>query len=230
MLNPTTKQPIPVGLATRTPFPNNVIPSGPCPTDATLPIRLSPLAQNLLKLIPTGATLADPTANNFAGSGSNVLNADNFDVRSDYVLNSKTQAFGRYSYQKFLRSGPGLFGAVAGGAALPADSGGQFAGSSPGKKQNLATRFDYTFSPTLLTAFRFGYMRYNVAVAPGGVGTTPAKDAGIPGLNVDPLYTTGMPYFTIKGAGGVPDLNFGYSLGANQSNCPLTEQDHQYQL
>ena len=40
-------------------------------------------------------------------------------VRSDYVLNTKTQVFGRYSYQKFLRSGPGLFGELAGGAALP---------------------------------------------------------------------------------------------------------------
>ncbi len=216
----TGGQPTPVGIANRTQFPGNIIPA----------CRLSTQAQNLLKLIPTGATLADPTLNNFAGSGSNVLNEDNFDVRSDYVLNSKTQVFGRYSYQKFLRSGPGLFGAVAGGAALPADSGGQFAGSSHVKNQSLATGFDYIFSPNLVTDFRFGYMRYNVAVAPGGVGTTPAKDAGIPGLNIDPLYSSGMPFFTVKGAGGAPDFNFGYSLGANQCNCPLTEQEHQYQF
>jgi len=112
-------QPIPVGIANRTQFPGNVIPAS----------RLSVQTQNLLKLLPVGATLADPTLNNFSGSGSNVLNADNFDVRSDYVLNSKTQVFGRYSYQKFLRSGPGLFGEIAGGAPLPADSGGQFAGT-----------------------------------------------------------------------------------------------------
>jgi len=216
----TGGQPTPVGIANRTQFPGNIIPA----------CRLSTPAQNLLKLIPTGATLTDPTLNNFAGSGSNVLNADNFDVRSDYVLNSKTQVFGRYSYQKFLRSGPGLFGAVAGGAALPADSGGQFAGASHVKNQSLAAGFDYTLSPTLLTDFRFGYMRYNVAVAPGGVGTTPAKDAGINGLNIDPLYSSGMPYFHIVGAGGAPDFNFGYSLGANQCNCPLTEQEHQYQF
>ena len=213
-------QPVPADLASRKQFPGNTIPA----------CRLSPQAQSLLKLIPTGATLGDPTLNNFAGSGSNVLNADNFDVRSDYVLNSKTQVFGRYSYQKFLRSGPGLFGAVAGGAALPADSGGQFAGASHVKNQSLATGFDYVFSPTLLTDFRFGYMRYNVTVAPGGVGTTPATDAGIKGLNVDPLYSSGMPFFNVKGAGGAPDFNFGYSLGANQCNCPLTEQEHQYQF
>jgi len=156
-------------------FPGNVIPAS----------RLSSQAQNLLKLLPVGATLADPTLNNFSGSGSNILNSDNFDARGDYVLNSKTQVFGRYSYQKFLRSGPGLFGNIAGGPALPADSGGQFAGTSKVRNQSLATGFDYTFSPTLLTDFRFGYMRYHVQTAPGGVGTTPATDAGIPGLNID---------------------------------------------
>ncbi len=215
-------QPIPASLTQRNQsaqFPGNVIPA----------CRLSSQVQNLLKLLPTGATLADPTANNFSGSGSNVLNADNFDARGDYVLNSKTQVFGRYSYQKFLRSGPGLFGAVAGGAALPADSGGQFAGTSNVRNQSLASGFDYTFSPTLLTDFRFGYMRYHVDVAPGGLGTTPATDAGIPGLNVDKVYSTGMPYFHVT-TSGLPDFNFGYSLGANQCNCPLLESEHQYQF
>src|SRR5260221_6427898 len=215
-------QPIPASLTQRnqsTQFPGNVIPA----------CRLSSQVQNLLKLLPTGATLADPTANNFSGSGSNVLNADNFDVRGDYVLNTKTQVFGRYSYQKFLRSGPGLFGDVAGGAALPADSGGQFAGTSKVRNQSLATGFDYTFSPTLLTDFRFGYMRYHVDVAPGGLGTTPATDAGIKGLNVDKGYSTGMPYFHAT-TSGLPDFNFGYSLGANQCNCPLLESEHQYQF
>jgi len=228
-------QPIPLGNANRTQFPGNVIPAsrltGPNATFG------SKQAQSLLSLFPVGATLSDPTLPNFFGSGSNVLNADNFDVRSDYVLNTKTQVFGRYSYQKFLRSGPGLFGALLGGPALPADSGGQFAGTSNVRNQSLATGFDYTFSPSLLTDFRFGYMRYHVETAPGGVGATPAKDAGIPGLNTDPLYSgsgarfiSGMPYFHIQGSGGVPDFNFGYSLGANQCNCPLLESEHQYQF
>ena len=220
-------KPVPLGIANRTQFPGNVIPAS----------RLSPQAQNLLGLFPVGATLSDPTQPNFFGSGSNVLNSDNFDVRSDFVLNSKTQVFGRYSYQKFLRSGPGLFGDLIGGPALPADSGGQFAGTSKVRNQSLATGFDYTFSSTLLTDFRFGYMRYHVETAPGGVGTTPAEDAGIPGLNSDPLYTgsstrfiSGMPYFHVQGSNGVPDWNFGYSLGANQCNCPLLESEHQYQF
>src|SRR5258706_158299 len=218
-------QPIPLGIAQRTPFPGNVIPAS----------RLSQQTLNLLKLLPTGATLSDPTLPNFFGSGSNVLNADNFDARGDYVLNSKTQVFGRYSYQKFLRSGPGLFGDVAGGQPLPADSGGQFAGTSKVRNQSLATGFDYTFSSTLLTDFRFGYMRYHLDVAPGGIGTTPATDAGIPGLNKGDQFTTGMPFFlaytgTSAGSDNSKDLRLGYSLGANQCNCPLLESEHQYQF
>src|SRR6267378_3063679 len=232
----TNGQPTPAGLTAapgvpaRTQFPGNRIPTAAdCAGTANPNGRLSQQVQNLLKLLPTGQTLGDPTVNNFSGSGSNVLNADNFDVRGDYVLNTRTQVFGRYSYQKFLRSGPGLFGDVAGGAALPADSGGQFAGTSKVRNQSLATGFDYTFSPTLLTDFRFGYMRYHVDVAPGGLGTTPATDAGIPGLNIDKTYTTGMPYFHVT-TSGLPDFNFGYSLGANQCNCPLLESEHQYQF
>jgi len=72
-------------------------------------------------------------------------------------------------------------------------------------------------------------MRYHVDVAPGGIGTTPATDAGIPGLNIDKLYTTGMPTSTSPSS-GLPDFNFGYSLGANQCNCPLLESEHQYQF
>jgi len=84
----------------------------------------------------------------------------------------------------------------------------------------------------LLTDFRFGYFRYNVNVLPGGFGTTPAKDAGIPGLNVDNFYTTGMPYFAVRWPGNAL-FAFGYALGADSEghcNCPLTESEHQYQF
>jgi len=217
----TNGQPTPVSAANRTQFPGNVIPA----------CRLSPQAQNLLKLIPgPNQTPASALNDNFFGSGSNVLDSDGFDVRSDFAATSKLHVFGRYSYQKYLRAGPGLFGNLVGGAALPADpSVGSFAGSSNVHNHSLATGFDYSLSSTLLTDFRFGYFRYGVQTAPGGVGSTPAKDAGIPGLNIDTLYTTGMPAFTVHSPGS-SDFYFGYSLGPAQCNCPLTEKEHQYQF
>jgi hypothetical protein len=65
-----------------------------------------------------------------------------------------------------------------------------------------------------------------VNVNPNGLGTSPAKDAGIPGLNLDSNYTSGMPAFTLNGFGG---FSFGYSLPINQCNCPLNEQENQFQ-
>jgi outer membrane receptor protein involved in Fe transport len=210
--------PIPVIPLLRTQFPGNVIPAS----------RISPEAAALLALLPVGADGTGLTQN-FFGSGSNVLDANNFDVRSDFNVNSKIQLFGRYSFQKFLRSGPGLFGDLLGGPALPADAGGAFSGTSNVKNQSLAIGADYTFSPSLLTDLRFGYFRYHVQTAPGGLGTTPASDAGIPGLNLGTSFTSGMPAFTVQMA-GAQDFSFGYSLGVNQCNCPLTESEHQYQI
>jgi hypothetical protein len=205
----------------RTQFPGNIIPT----------CRLSPQAQNILKLIPLpNTTPSNPLQDNYFGSGSNVLDGNQFDIRGDYSFSERLQIFGRYSYQKFTRSGPGLYGTLPGGSALPSDpSVGQFAGNAESPDHSVAAGFDYTFSSTLLTDFRFGYFRYNVHTAPGGVGTTPAKDAGIPGLNLDPVYTSGMPAFTVHSPGS-SDFYFGYSLGPAQCNCPLDEHEHQYQF
>jgi Carboxypeptidase regulatory-like domain/TonB dependent receptor len=211
--------PILLSPENRTQFPGNVIPAS----------RLSPQTQALLSKLPVGAngTGLQP---NFFGSGSNVLDSDGFDVRPDYYATNKLHVFTRYSYQKFTRSGPGLFGTALGGNALPSDpSVGNFAGNSNVHNQSIAGGFDYTVSDHLLTDFRFGYMRYNVGVTPGGIGTSPAKDAGIPGLNLDSTYTSGMPAFRVR-TPGASDFMFGYSLDVNQCNCPLTEKEHQYQF
>jgi len=218
----TNGQPTPVAVAAnRTQFPGNKIPA----------CRLSPPAQSLLGLFSnikpntTGSTILD---NNYNASGSNVLDSNGFDIRSDYSLSSKATAFGRYSLQKFTRAGPGMFGTALGGPNLPSDLGG-FAGTSGFKNQSVAGGVDYMFSPTLLTDFRFGYLRYSGTVSPGGVGTTPATAAGAIGLNTGSTFTSGMPYFQIHSPGS-PDFKFGYALDVNACNCPLLESEHQYQF
>jgi Carboxypeptidase regulatory-like domain/TonB dependent receptor len=209
-----------VAPANRRQFAGNIIPAN----------RLSPQAAALLSKIPLpNSTPASPLGDNFFSSGNNTLDSNGFDVRSDFVATSKVNIFGRYSFQQFKRSGPGLFGVALGGHALPSDpSVGDFAGDSSVRNQSIATGFDYAISPTLLTDFRFGYMRYRVNVSPGGFGTTPAKDAGIPGVNLDST-TSAMPAFTIQQP-GASEFLFGYSLHVNQCNCPLNEQEHQYQF
>ena len=204
--------PIPVNPGQRTQFPSNTIPAS----------RLSIPAENLLKLI-SGPNIpgSTGTAQNFSGSGQQVFNSDGFDVRADQYQTEKLHLFGRYSFARFKKSAPGAFGVEAGGP----DLGFGFGGQASARNQSIASGFDYTLNPAWLTDFRFGFYRYRVFVNPNGLGTTPAKDAGVPGLNLDTI-TSGMPAFFIDGTGG---FNFGYSLGNNQCNCPLDEEEQQWQ-
>ena len=81
---------------------------------------------------------------------------------------------------------PGAFGLVAGGPGLDASgSTSAYAGASESRNHSVAAGFDYNMRPDLLTDFRFGWFRYKVFGQPNGIGTTPALDAGIPGVNVD---------------------------------------------
>jgi outer membrane receptor protein involved in Fe transport len=189
---------------------------------------MSSQAAAILKFIPLpNTTPACPTCSNYSASGNQTFNNDGFDIRVDHYKSEKMHILGRYSFQRFARQGPGAFGAEAGGPAFNVDpSLGGFAGISSVRNQSIAVGFDYTLGPTWLTDFRFGFFRYRVLVNPLGVGTTPATDAGIPGLNTNAV-TSGMPAFFINGDAG---FNIGYSLGTNQCNCPLNEQEQQFQF
>ncbi len=212
--NPFTGDPT-TGLG-RQPFVNNVIPTN----------LLSPQALNVLKLIPLPNSAGDPGApyrNNYVASGSRSFDVNSWDTRWDYFINEKSSLFGRYSNQAYTQNAAGAFGALAGGPALDNIN---FAGVSDVKNQSIAIGYNRTFSATLVNELRFGYMRYRVQVLPNGLGTSPATAAGIPGLNIDPFYTSGLPYFDLQGDA---EEKFGYSLGANQCNCPLNQREQQYQ-
>jgi hypothetical protein len=205
----------------RTPFSGNIIPSD----------RLSAQALNLIKQLPSPNNI-DPTVdkslqglvNNFVNSGSESFDSNQWDTRIDYFINDKSQLFGRYSDATFNKFAPGAFGLPLGGPSLNNIT---FAGLSDVGNRSLAVGYTRVFSPTLVGDFRFGYMRYRVNVLPNGLGTSPAKDAGIPGLNLDNYFTSGMPYFNVNGDGG---FQMGYALGVNSCNCPLAQKEQQYQF
>lgn len=205
----------------RTGFAGNIIPAS----------RISPAAKSIAALLPapnfidTGLSKAEQGINNnYVATGSEQFDSNQWDTRWDYFINEKSQLFGRYSEATFNKFAPGAFGTALGGPALNNIN---FAGASDVGNRSLAVGYTRTLSPTLVADFRFGYMRYRVNVLPNGLGTSPAKDAGIPGLNVDPYFTSGMPAFYANGDGG---FNLGYSLGVNQCNCPLAQREQQYQF
>lgn len=194
-------------------FPGNKIPNG----------RQSQQALNILKLIPSpNAPGSDNgTRNNYVASGSELFNNDTFDIRIDNRLSDKLNVFGRYSFANFDRNGPPSFGA-GGGQELVS-----LGGSSKVRNHSVAIGFDYTLSPTVLVDFRFGFFKYGVSVLPADFGTKPAADAGIPGLNLDDTFTSGLFSGFVNGDRG---FNFGSGLGVNRCNCPLDEQEKQFQF
>ncbi len=182
---------------------------------------------------PTSAGLI----NNFAAGGNGIFNNDQFNIRIDDQTTSKLHTFGRYSFANYSLTGAAAFADLGGNGFGT----GGFAGASKSRDQSIAGGFDYAFKPSVLTDFRFGYVRYHVGVVPNGVGTTPASDVGIPGLNTGTDFTSGQPSYFVGKSGGdgtaTGDLtttgglsNFGYGLGVNRCNCPLTEQEDQFQF
>ena len=200
----------------RIPFAGNVIPT----------TRLSPQALAIMAYWPLPNTNSNGInyANNYDASGDVAITGNLWNTRWDYYLNQKNSIFGRYSYAAYTEQAPGAFGLEAGGPNF-----GNYAGDSSALNQSLAAGWTYTISPTLVNEFRLGYMRYHVSDVPNGYGTQPAAAAGIPGLNLDKTYTSGMPYFDIQDS-GVGDDKLGYGLGVNQCNCPLTQSERQIQF
>ncbi len=197
----------------RTQFGGNVIPTG----------RLSPQAQNLLDLIPmpNAPGVENGTRENFIASGSETFDGDQFDVRMDHRVDSNSNLFGRFTLANFLRDGPTAFGEGGGPNFV------SLGGISDVGNKSLAIGYDRSISSTLLADFRFGWFNYNVAVLPFDFGTRPAEAAGIPGLNLDDTFTSGLPYLYIEGIGG---FRAGSGLDVNRCNCPLDQDESQWQM
>jgi hypothetical protein len=191
-------------------FPGNVIPAG----------RLSPQAQNILALIPLPN--AEGIRDNYIAQGSEAFDSDGADVRLDGRLSDRLNLFARYSYAKFFRDGPTALG-QGGGQELVT-----LGGVSDVKNHSVAAGFDYTLSSTSILDVRFGFFKYGVEVLPFDYQTTPAADAGIPGLNLDD-FSSGLPAIFLRG-GGLPDINWGSGLGVNRCNCPLSQHEKQFQV
>src|SRR5206468_3925268 len=188
-----------------------------------MPSVAAPMTKLLYFLPPPNSGAPGDIANNYVASGVEIFSNDQYDGRIDYNLSEKSRVFGRYTISDFTKHAPGAFGEEAGG---PAFTGFNFAGQSLARNQSLALGYTYTISPTLVADFRFGAYRYRIRVQPNGVGTTPATDAGLPGLNTGTPETSGMPAFYVNSNGG---FDFGYALGVNQCNCPLKQTENHFQ-
>jgi hypothetical protein len=153
---------------------------------------LSSQALAILSYFPA-PTAAGPY-NNYTTSGTDVIIGNQWNTRWDYYGNQKNSFFGRYSYAGFTQVAPGVYGLLAGGPDL---NNANYAGNSSALNQSGAAGWTYTASSTLINEFRFGYMRYHVTDVPNAFGSTPALNAGIPGLKTS-AETSRMPELHIS--------------------------------
>ena len=200
--------------AGRTLFNNAMIPAS----------RISAPATALLNALPLpnlGTT--NPGANNYITSTVERYNTNQFDTRGDYFASEKLRMFARYSFLQADINAPGPFGLYGG----PAFNSLGFSGISNARNQNIGSDVTYTFNPTLLTDFRFGFSRYRVNVSAQDEGQQLANTVGIPGLNIAGRPdTNGLPDIQINGLGGISSTGGNNNVGIGYNcNCPLTERE-----
>ena len=190
------------------------------------PNRIDPASAALIQLLqPSIAEEVAPNnlgLNNFFGSGTALFNRDNADVKINYVPTQKSMLWGRYSFSKILVFDPPLLGDAGGDAT----NGGQL-GNAPGLIQSVGLGATYTFTPSLLFDWNFGYTRQRLGAqfdlgSPKGLDLLKipgTNGAGNPNNNF--LYN-GLPAFQINS--GAANLN----LGNPNTGNPYLFRDNQF--
>jgi len=197
-----------------------------CPAANNFQIPVSALsaqAISVLKLMPQPQN--NGVLNNFIASGSGPFNQNSFDTREDWSVSQSLNVFGRFSLDYFTLSGKGGLGALGGSGFGP----GGLAGSSTVHNISLSSGFTKTLSSSLLTDFRFGYFKYNPQASKPDAGTPMSTLFNIPGMNLSGPQagaTAGLASFFFDGTLSA----FGDGLNVARCNCPLTENEHQYQF
>ncbi len=223
-INPATGTVVP---GTRQPFCG---PAGCATQPNWIPLAMiSPIAQNILKLMP--APTNSGIQQNFIGSGSGPFNQNQFDTRIDFSASQSLQVFGRFSLAYYTLSGQPALGALGGvGFGL-----GGLSGSSTNHDYSLSTGVTKTISNSLLTDFRFGWFKYNPNTAKPDQGKNAATALGLPGLNTGSNFTSGLPMFdglnpVINGGSDQSTYAMGDGLNVGRCNCPLLESEQQFQF
>ena len=143
-------------------------------------------------------------------------------MRIDGRINDSVNTFGRYSLGNFFRDGPTAFG-TGGGQELVS-----LGGVSDVKNQSLAYGVDYAFSSIDARGLPVRLLQVQ--------GQRPAvrlrHDAGGRRGHSRPQRRQDVQ-FRAAGAdssAGIGGFNFGSGLGVNRCNCPLDQDEKQWQL
>ncbi len=164
---------------------------------------LDPVALRLLNLFPLpNIGVPGQTYANYTSQKNTLDNTFQWDVRSDYNISSKDQAFARYSYNHEPSTHPAPLGPILDGGGF--GNTGQLVELG----ENFAGSETHIFTPTLTNEFRFGYNYGHYAglhenannpdaassLGLNGVPYAP-NNGGLPFIQVSGLSNFGSPQF-----------------------------------
>lgn len=172
--------------ATRTLFPNSIIPPERITKTGSVVANLYPL--------PNQQVPAQIGARNWAFAGITGVDQNQFSVRVDHVISDRQKMFIRFSHQKrnqetdkeFFEVFPGAFSTPV-GEALSGDW---------RTFNNVAVDHTTTFSPTLVGSLRYGFAQRNSPLSRPVTVLDPAP-LGLPQIILDNQATVGFPGFNL---------------------------------
>ena len=183
---------------------------------------VDPAALAMAKLIPepnqpTPATLGPGITNNYYLTQTGFFHRDDFDGKVNYIVNSRSTVFGRYSLSQSNIFDPPALGPAEGNATL----GGQL-GHSYSRIQVVGLGGTHAFTPNLLLDLNGGFTRQRInAEAPDINNNFGLDTLHIPGTNgPDPLQG-GIPAFFFQNSTFSP-------LGNPNTGNPFVFRDNQY--
>jgi hypothetical protein len=207
LFDPNTGNPDGTG---RIAFTGNRIPAG----------RISPAAKTMLSRINPKGFLNNDGINatdNYNSTGSAKLDRDTVDAKIDFLPDSKTTLFGRYSISQTMLFDPPVLGDAMGGA-----TGGGQVGQAPSRIQNIGLGLTRSITPMLQLDLNFGYTRQRLGAehAPDlDLGNYGSEVLGIPGANGNNRLAQGTPAFLI---------NLWNPIGNSNTGNPFKFRDNQY--
>ena len=185
----------------RQPFPGNVIPAS----------LISPIARQILAMIPEPNVSAAPGQINFQHSYQRVKTTDAFDVKINHQLSTRDAVSGRVSYQRPEILDPSIYPGVGG-----TKEGGSFSGIGTNLTISTGATWTRTWSNTLVQEVRGGVSYYhNEAVTDAG-GANTSDQIGIKGVNINE-FSAGITSVFIAGFSNDPFIGFSASLPWDRS-------------
>ena len=187
--------PIPAAPASRTAFPNNMIPAS----------RFSPLALKILALVPHTDVPGPGLSNNYQQTTRFLKNTTAFDSKFDFNRKENDRYAFRFSRAVQNLTDQPIFG-LAGGP-----KGGGFQGTGEQHVQSGALNHTHIFSPRLLVETRIGLNHYRNIAHNTDYGSDASAALGIQGVNLN-AFTSGMTAMDVQNGFSSPMIGYSASL------------------